>query len=177
MLARAMALARLPFRKASLVRVLWSLPLFVLPGIRCQNSTQLRGDGDATVGGSVRGDADQPMDGGRAALHGHGNGSDTRLEACGWVRRSYDVIAHSSDTRSRTVEQLWLSPTVLGRKSTGRDRMRRGAYQAHPVQVKSTEKALMGAIHRLRLNDQRVTMTAAASQVGMSLENVCRRYR
>jgi hypothetical protein len=45
MLARAMALARLPFRKASLVRVLLSLPLFVLPGIRCQNSTQFRGDG------------------------------------------------------------------------------------------------------------------------------------
>jgi hypothetical protein len=48
MLARAMALARLPFRKASLVRVLLSLPLFVLPGIRCQNSTRIRDD-DAVV--------------------------------------------------------------------------------------------------------------------------------
>jgi hypothetical protein len=39
------------------------------------------------------------------------------------------------------------------------------------------EKALLGAIHRLRLSDQRVTMTAVASMVGISLEHVCRRYR
>jgi hypothetical protein len=37
-----------PFRKASLVRVLWSLSFLVLPGIRCQNSTQIRDD-DAVV--------------------------------------------------------------------------------------------------------------------------------
>jgi hypothetical protein len=59
----------------------------------------------------------------------------------------------------------------------GRDRMRRGAYQAHIVQVKSTEKAILGAIRRLRLNDRRVTMTALASAVGMSHEHLSRRYR
>jgi hypothetical protein len=37
-----------PFRKASLVRALWSLSFLVLPGIRCQNSTQIRDD-DAVV--------------------------------------------------------------------------------------------------------------------------------
>jgi hypothetical protein len=66
------------------------------------------------------------MDGGRAALQDRGNGSDTHLEACGWVRRSYDVIALSFDNRSRRVEQLWLSPTVLDRKSNGAAGMRRG---------------------------------------------------
>jgi hypothetical protein len=38
----------------------------------------------------------------------------------------YDVIALSSDSRSRRVEQLWLSPTVLDRESSGADGMRRG---------------------------------------------------
>jgi hypothetical protein len=55
--------------------------------------------------------------------------------------------------------------------------MRAGAYRTHLTRVKTAEAALMAANSRLRLYDQRVTMTAVASMVGMSLEHVCRRHK
>jgi DNA adenine methylase len=114
---------------------------------------------------------------GMVVLSGYMHPAYEPLEVCGWLRRPYGVIACSSDKRAKRIEQLWLSPTAIGRKSTGRDRMRSGAYQSHLVRVKSTEKALIGAIQRLRLSGQRPTMTATASLIGMSLEHVSRRYR
>ncbi len=114
---------------------------------------------------------------GMVVLSGYAHPSYQPLESCGWIRRSYDVVAYSSDTRTRRVEQLWLSPTVLGRKSSSTDRMRSGAYQTHRSRVKSTESVLTAAIGRLRLNDERVTISAVASMVSMSREHVSRRYK
>jgi DNA adenine methylase len=110
-------------------------------------------------------------------LSGYQHPAYQPLEACGWRRRSYNVIAHSSDTRAKRIEQLWLSPIVLGRDPSATDRRRSAAYRTHLARVKSTEAALAEAIRRLRLYDQQVTMTAVASMVGMSLEHVCRRYK
>jgi hypothetical protein len=115
-----------PFRKASLVRVLWSLSFLVLPGIRCQNSTQIRDDDAVVRAGRYAATrvnlwmvvglrfAVTAMD--RILTLKLVDGSDGL----------YDVIALSSDSRSRRVEQLWLSPTVLDRESSGADGMRRG---------------------------------------------------
>jgi DNA adenine methylase len=114
---------------------------------------------------------------GMVILSGYDHPSYQLLESCGWRRRPYNVIAHSSDTRSRRVEQLWLSPTLLGRKPSSADRMRSGAYRTHRSRVKSAEAALTAAIRRLRLQDERVTISAVASMVSMSREHVSRRYR
>jgi DNA adenine methylase len=102
---------------------------------------------------------------GMVVLSGYQHPSYQPLESCGWQRRSYNVIAHSSDTRTRRVEQLWLSPTVLDRKLSGADRMRSGAYRTHVARVKSAEAALTTAITRLRLHDERVTISAVVSMV------------
>jgi DNA adenine methylase len=114
---------------------------------------------------------------GKVVLSGYQHPSYRPLESCGWIRRSYDVPAYSSDARSRRVEQLWLSPTVLGREPTAADRMRSGAYRTHLTRVKTAEAALMAAIGRLRLQEERVAISAVASMVGMSREHVSRRYQ
>jgi hypothetical protein len=94
----------------------------------------------------TRHDHDEPVERilglkGMVVLSGYQHPAYQPLEACGWRGRSYNVAAYSSDARTRRVEQIWLSPTALGRQPSAADRMRRGAYQAHLVQVKSTEKA------------------------------------
>lgn len=86
---------------------------------------------------------------GKVVLSGYQHPSYQPLESCGWIRRSYDVVAYSSDTRTRRVEQLWLSPTVLGRKSSSAERMRAGAYRTHRSRVASTESVLRATIRRL----------------------------
>jgi DNA adenine methylase len=114
---------------------------------------------------------------GMVILSGYQHPSYQPLESCGWLRRSYDVVAYSSDTRTRRIEQLWLSPTVLGRNPSSADRMRTGAFRTHRSRVKSTEAVLTAAIRRLRLKDERVTISAVASMVSMSREHVSRRYK
>lgn len=114
---------------------------------------------------------------GMVILSGYLHPSYQPLESSGWTRLSYNVVAYSSDTRTRRIEQLWLSPTVLGRKPSSLDRMRTGAYRTHRSRVKCTEAALTAAIHRLRLKDERITISAVASMVKMSREHVSRRYK
>jgi DNA adenine methylase len=114
---------------------------------------------------------------GMVVLSGYQHSSYQPLEACGRRRRSYKVIAHSSDTRAKRIERLCLSPTVFGREQSAADRMRSGAYRAHLVQVKSTEAALTKVLRRLRHQDERVTVSGVASIVGMSREHVSRRYQ
>jgi DNA adenine methylase len=142
---------------------------------------------DTRIGGRyshemTRGDHDDLMDRllrlkGMVVLSGYLHAAYEPLEACGWQRRSYKVTAYSSDNRSQRVEQLWLSPTAIGREPSATDLMRRGAYRTHLSRVKSAEAALTRAIRRLRLQDERVTISAVASMVGMSREHVSRRYR
>jgi hypothetical protein len=93
-------------------------------------------------------------------------------DACGWQRRSYDVPAYSSDTRSRRVEQLWLFPPVLGRNPAAQIVCGPGLILTGPG--KSAERVLMAAIRRLRLQDERVTISAVASMASISREHVSR---
>lgn len=76
---------------------------------------------------------------GMVILSGYENPTYQPLEAAGWVRKSYDVPAYSSDRRTRRSECLWLSPSVVkGLRtpgSTSADRMREGAYASHRAQV------------------------------------------
>jgi DNA adenine methylase len=114
---------------------------------------------------------------GMVVLSGYQHASYKPLEACGWVRRSCKVIAHSSDKRSRRVEQLWLSPAVIGRSPNGHNRMQGGAYWTNLARVRATEEALRAAIERLRTNQERVTIAGVGAIVGMSREHLSRRYQ
>jgi hypothetical protein len=94
---------------------------------------------------------------------------DTRI--CG--RYSYEMTqGDHEDTRSRRLEQIWISPTALGRKPSVADRRRGAAYRTHLARIKSTEAALMEAIRRLRQKDERVTISGVASTVGICREHV-----
>jgi DNA adenine methylase len=114
---------------------------------------------------------------GMVVLSGYLHAAYEPLEACGWQRRSYKVTAYSSDNRSQRVEQLWLSPTAIGREPSATDRRRGAAYRTHLARVKSTEAALTEAIRQLRQKDKRVTISGVASTVGISREHVTKRYR
>jgi DNA adenine methylase len=114
---------------------------------------------------------------GMAVLSGYRHPAYQPLEACGWRRRSYDVVAYSSDTRAPRVEQIWLSPAALGSRPSATDRRRGAAYRTHRARVTSTEAALTEAIRRLRQKDERVTISGVASTVGISREHVSKRYR
>jgi DNA adenine methylase len=110
-------------------------------------------------------------------LSGYWHPSYQPLEGCGWVSLSYDVPAYSSDTRSRRVEQLWVSPSVLDQNPSAVDRMRSGAYRTHLARAKNTEAILLSAIRRLETKGERVTIAAVASLASVSHEHVSRRYR
>jgi DNA adenine methylase len=110
-------------------------------------------------------------------LSGYQHPSYRPLEGSGWVNLSYDVPAYSSDTRSRRIEQLWLSPSVLDKNPSAVDRMRSGAYRTHLARAQNTEAVLLSAIRRLQTNGERVTIAAAASMATVSHEHVSRRYR
>jgi DNA adenine methylase len=102
----------------------------------------------------------------------------SRLRRAAGLERSCHVTAHSSDKRSRRVEQLWLSPGVIGRSGpNGRNRMQGGAYWTNLARVRTTENVLRAAIERLRSNQERVTIAGVAAAVGMSREHLSRRYQ
>jgi DNA adenine methylase len=115
---------------------------------------------------------------GMVILSGYQHPAYRPLEACGWVRRSCQVTAHSSDKRSRRTEQIWVSPAVVSRTGpNGRNRMRGGAYWTNLTRVRATEEALRAAMERLRTNQDRVTVAGVARAVGMTREHVSKRYR
>ena len=115
---------------------------------------------------------------GLVILSGYQHASYKPLESCGWVRRSCQVRAHSSDKRSRRTEQIWLSPAVVDRSGpNGRNRMQGGAFWTNLTRVRGTEEALRAAMERLRANRQRVTIAGVARAVGMTREHVSKRYR
>jgi hypothetical protein len=97
-------------------------------------------------------------------LSGYQHPAYRPLERCGWIRRSCKVIAHSSDKRSRRVEQLWLSPAVVGRSSKGRNRMQGGAFWTNLARVRATEEGLRATIERLRTNQDRVTIAGGSDR-------------
>jgi DNA adenine methylase len=113
---------------------------------------------------------------GMVVLSGYQHPSYRPLESCGWVNLSYGAPAYTSDTRSRRVEQLWLSPSVLDKNPSVVDRMRSGAYQTHLARAKNREAILLSAIRRLETKGERVTIAAAASMSRVSHEHVSRRY-
>jgi DNA adenine methylase len=49
---------------------------------------------------------------GMVVLAGYDNPDYKPLESCGWLRRSHEVAAQSSEKRSKRVECVWLSPSV-----------------------------------------------------------------
>lgn len=114
---------------------------------------------------------------GMVVLSGYQHPAYEPLEACGWVRKSFNVTAYSSDSRTRRNEQLWLSPSAVGQKPSGADRMRGGAYQTHHSRSESTEVKLAEAIRLWRLKGERVTISGVAAMVGVSREHVSKRYR
>lgn len=127
---------------------------------------------------------------GMVVLSGYEHEAYRSLESVGWVRKDYDVPAHTSDSRGRRTECLWLSPSIIAAARfevvnidqgdlfiSPAERMQQGAYQTHQIRVKSTEAKLIYAIRKMRQSGQRVTMTAIASQARMSREHLGRKYK
>ena len=104
------------------------------------------------------------------------------LERAGWKRVDFDVRGNGSDKRTRRVECLWLSPSVMNHAENQKlflspaERKREGAYQSHKVQVAKSTNKVVRAIEKLRAGGKRITKTGVARAAKMSREHLSRRY-
>jgi DNA adenine methylase len=120
---------------------------------------------------------------GMFVLSGYEHESYTRLERYGWKRVDYDVPAYSSDTRTRRVECLWLSPTIVNYEArpmsplSRTEKMREGAYHVHKLRVGTTTRKVLGAIEKFRAAGKKPTIVALAQATKLSREHLGRRYR
>lgn len=116
---------------------------------------------------------------GMSVLSGYEHPAYDPLKAAGWARVEYHVPAYTSDTRTRRVESLWISPAVAAAKEalTPKERMALGARQTHKARSEATEARVVRAIQELKRTGRRVTMTAVAEATGISREHLGRRYR
>ena len=118
--------------------------------------------------------------GGMVVLSGYENDVYAPLENAGWVRKSYETPAYSSDTRTRRVESLWLSPSVVRRLrtpgQTPSDLMREGAFTTHRARTSATETKVKGVIKRMRSRGEAINISVVAAKAGMSREHLSRRY-
>jgi len=120
---------------------------------------------------------------GMFVLSGYDHQIYKRLERYGWKRVNYDVPAYSSDTRTRRVECLWLSPTIVNNQVRSRslcspaDRMREGAYHVHKLRVRSTTRKVLRAIEKFQVAGKKPTIMAVAKATKLSREHLGRKYR
>jgi DNA adenine methylase len=120
---------------------------------------------------------------GMVVLSGCESAAYKPLERAGWKRVDFDVRANGSDKRTRRVECLWLSPSVVNHADNQKlflspeERKREGAYQSHRVQVATSTNKILRAIEKLRTGGQRITKTGVARAAKMSREHLSRRYR
>jgi DNA adenine methylase len=104
------------------------------------------------------------------------------LERAGWERVDFDVRGNGSDKRTRRIESLWLSPSVVNHTDNRKlflspaERKREGAYQSHKVQVATSTNKVVRAIEKLRARGKRITKSGVARAAKMSREHLSRRY-
>ena len=118
---------------------------------------------------------------GMVVLSGYENSIYAPLVAAGWVRKSHDTPAYSSDARTRRIECLWLSPSAVRRlRSPGctpANQMREGAYATHKTRTCATETKVKHAIKKIRNSGGKINISMVAAVIGMSREHLSRRYR
>jgi len=119
---------------------------------------------------------------GMVVLSGCKSAAYKPLERSGWKRVDFDVRGNGSDKRTRRVECLWLSPSVVNHAENRKlflspgQRKREGAYQSHKVQVATSAKRVLRAIEKLRAGGKRITKAGVARATKMSREHLSRRY-
>lgn len=119
---------------------------------------------------------------GMVVLSGYAHESYEPLQLAGWTRIEYPTCNHVSGSLTRRVECLWLSPSVARKEEnrlllSPREKMSRGAHNAHKVMVEATTKKLLRAVERIRTQGKKPTATALARATRMSREHVARKYR
>jgi DNA adenine methylase len=117
---------------------------------------------------------------GMVVLSGYQNPIYAPLEAAGWERKSFDVTANSSDTRTSRVESLWLSASIVKALRTPgctpADQMREGAYATHRARTTATEAKVKDVVNGMRSRGVEINISMVASTIGMSREHLSRRY-
>jgi DNA adenine methylase len=119
---------------------------------------------------------------GMIILSGYAHPTYRALEHAGWRRLEFVVPAFSSDSRSRRVECLWLSPTIEDNKRDREEtlspiqKMSHGAYHVHKVRVSYTTKRVLRAMEKLRAEGEKITITAVGKSTKISREHLGRRY-
>jgi DNA adenine methylase len=120
---------------------------------------------------------------GMFVLCGYDHPLYTPLEQRGWKRLNYKVRAYGSDKRTRRVEYLWLSPSLVNYHCKGHiflsptQRMREGAYLVHQLRSASTTRKVLKARQKLEEIGAKPTVTAVSRAVKMSREHLARRYK
>ena len=128
---------------------------------------------------------------GKAVVSGYGHEIYKPLEAAGWRRVDFDVIAFSSVHRSKRVESIWIKPDAVelpkvpdqrtGPAQPPKDNAAVGraaaARQTHKLRTDKTEELIVKTIETLRLEKQKVTFISVASLTHISRQHLSRRYR
>jgi DNA adenine methylase len=120
---------------------------------------------------------------GMVVLSGYDHESYGTLSRFGWKRVEYDVPAYSSDFRTRRMECLWLSPTIVNHQEKAAkllspvDHMREGAYHVHKIRVGLTTRKVLRAIQKFQSAGKKPTIVAVAKATKISREHLGRRYR
>jgi DNA adenine methylase len=120
---------------------------------------------------------------GMIILSGYDHETYKPLERAGWKRVDYHVRTHASDYRTRRIESIWLSPSVVNHAENRKlflsplERQRQGAYRSHEVQVDASTKRVLRAIAKFRAAGKRVTISGIGRATDLSREHLSRNYR
>ena len=122
---------------------------------------------------------------GMAILSGYASQEYLPLELRGWLRIDLKVRAFSSDTRSKRVESLWLSPSITSRDparylpepKTVVDKLRAGAFLTHQIRKSESEKKITAAIRAILKQGKPLTANAIADLSSLTPRHISRKYR
>jgi DNA adenine methylase len=118
-----------------------------------------------------------------AVLSGYDHETYKPLERAGWKRVDYHVRTHASDYRTRRVESIWISPSVVNHAENRKfflsptGRMSEGAYRSHQVRVDASTKRVLRAIVKFRAGGRKVTISSIGRATDLSREHLSRKYR
>lgn len=109
---------------------------------------------------------------GKVILSGYDTNLYRKLYA-GWFCLSREVL---TDKQGKATEYLWMNFDPDQLSHSARKSMQTGAMQTHQKRTIQTEGQITLAIRKLRAEEKKVTRTAVAELVGISREQISRRY-
>jgi DNA adenine methylase len=121
---------------------------------------------------------------GHAVLSGYIHPVYQPLEALGWRRVDFDVIASTSNHRAKRIESLWLSASCERPIQHGavivtlQDQTKRqaAAYRTHVIRVGQSELQIKEAIFSLKRTKKTVTKMEVSRMTGISRVHLSRGY-